>query len=232
MKKLLVFDLDGTLCPDDKPMKFEDVEALRNLERDGCKIAVCSGKPVHYLCGFMRQVGIEEPILAGENGGIIQFGIVMPCDRVYHYPVSDEASRQLAAVKSCIDSLAAEKYAPGDLWFQPNEVEVTPFVKEGSMLDDIAGAIDKLDLSSINVYRFSDCFDFIPDNISKGNCLKYLASILGIDPADTIAFGDAVNDVSMFEAAGVSVKIGRSLEYEADYCFDTIGEALAQVRGM
>ena len=100
------------------------------------------------------------------------------------------------------------------------------------MLDDIAGAIGKLDLSSINVYRFSDCFDFIPDNISKGNCLKYLASILGIDPADTIAFGDAVNDVSMFEAAGVSVKIGRSLEYEADYCFDTIGEALAQVRGM
>ena len=232
MNKLLVFDLDGTLCPDDKPMKFEDVEALRNLEREGFKIAVCSGKPVHYLCGFMQQVGLEEPILAGENGGIIQFGIVMPCEKVYHYPVSDEANRQLAAVKNCIDALIAEKFASGDVWFQPNEVEVTPFVKEASMLDDIAGAIGKLDLSSINVYRFSDCFDFIPDNISKGNCLKYLASLLEMDCDDTIAFGDAGNDVSMFDAAGVSVKIGRGLEYEADYCFDTISEALAQVRDM
>ncbi|WP_264371405.1 HAD hydrolase family protein [Virgibacillus necropolis] len=37
---------------------------------------------------------------------------------------------------------------------------------------------------------------------SKGNALKFLASHFGIPVEDTVAIGDNLNDISMFEIAG------------------------------
>jgi HAD superfamily hydrolase (TIGR01484 family) len=78
MHKLLVFDLDGTLAEIGKGMLPEDVAEFHRLERCGYRIAICSSKPVCYLCGFMRQVGLKDPILIGENGAVFQFGVELP----------------------------------------------------------------------------------------------------------------------------------------------------------
>ena len=67
-QKLIVFDLDRTLADIGAGILPADIEALKALERKGARIAICSGKPTYYLCGFMRQVGLEQPILVGENG--------------------------------------------------------------------------------------------------------------------------------------------------------------------
>ena len=52
----------------------------------------------------------------------------------------------------------------------------------------------------------------LPNNIEvnsrdadKGKAIRALAAHLGIDPADTAAFGDGRNDVTMLEAAGVGI---------------------------
>ncbi|MBQ4290773.1 MAG: HAD family phosphatase [Clostridia bacterium] len=45
---------------------------------------------------------------------------------------------------------------------------------------------------------------------TKGNALLALASYLGIDPAETMAFGDDLNDVSMLKAAGIGVAMGNA----------------------
>ena len=49
-KRLVVFDLDGTLAPVGKGMAQEDVKLLKKIEDCGIKLAVCSGKPTYYLC--------------------------------------------------------------------------------------------------------------------------------------------------------------------------------------
>lgn len=58
----------------------------------------------------------------------------------------------------------------------------------------------------------------IPNNIelnheraTKGAALTALAGLLGVDRADTLAFGDDLNDVSMLRAAGVGVAMGNAL---------------------
>ena len=68
MIKLLVFDLDSTLAPIGEEMEWENVRLLRELEKKGARIAVCSGKSCDYLCGFLRQLGLSNPIMIGENG--------------------------------------------------------------------------------------------------------------------------------------------------------------------
>ena len=45
---------------------------------------------------------------------------------------------------------------------------------------------------------------------TKGNALCFLARHLGIDIADTIAFGDSSNDLAMLQAAGTGVAMGNA----------------------
>ena len=48
MLKLIVFDLDGTLTKDGySPILQENLSKLKEIEKRGVKIAICSGKPTH-----------------------------------------------------------------------------------------------------------------------------------------------------------------------------------------
>ena len=78
MIKLIVFDLDNTLAPVGKGILPETIQMLKEIEKSGIKIAICSGKPTFYTCGVMRQVELDDPILIGENGAVIQFGVDLP----------------------------------------------------------------------------------------------------------------------------------------------------------
>lgn len=223
MHKLLVFDLDGTLAARGKGMLTDDIELLRGLEQCGYTIAVCSGKPSFYLCGFMRQVGLVRPILIGENGATIQFGVELPPKQYYVYPYSAEAKRQIKRMRALIDEACGD-----DVWYQPNEVELTPFMDKREVFEKVQRLIDaeRDELSEVLVYRHEDCYDFIPKNINKANGIQFLTELLNIKQADVIAVGDGVNDIPMFEYADVSVKVGNSTVYGTDYTFDSINEAL------
>ena len=47
---------------------------------------------------------------------------------------------------------------------------------------------------------------------SKGNAIRFLCDHLGIDIKDSIAAGDAPNDISMLQAAGYSVCLKNGTE--------------------
>ena len=50
-----------------------------------------------------------------------------------------------------------------------------------------------------------------PD-VTKGNALKILAEILGIDISETMAFGDGGNDISLLRAAGLGVAMANAFD--------------------
>lgn len=56
---------------------------------------------------------------------------------------------------------------------------------------------------------------------NKGDALLALCARLGIDPADTLAFGDGTNDLSMIRAAGCGVAMGN-----ADFAVKAAADAL------
>ena len=78
MIKLVFFDLDGTLAPVGLPCPRRCAEMLKRIRASGVRLAVCSGKPVAYLNGFARQIGITDLIMCGENGLTFQFGVDLP----------------------------------------------------------------------------------------------------------------------------------------------------------
>ena len=54
----------------------------------------------------------------------------------------------------------------------------------------------------------SDVVEFVPKGYSKGTGLLEVCRLLSRDPADTVVFGDGVNDLPMFRVAGFSVAMG------------------------
>lgn len=225
MHKLLIFDLDGTLAAIGKGIPPEALTLLKELEKDGHRIAICSGKPTYYLCGFCRQAGLENPILIGENGANIQFGIELPPKEFYIYPYSMKTKSQLQELKRKF-----EQYFVDKIWFQPNLVDVTVFPKTEKESTEIEEFLkgQSADLRDVNIYRHADSFDITPKEINKYNGLKYLSELTDISSKEMIAIGDGVNDIPMFEYAGYSIGIGNQLKSckNVDICFENILEAL------
>lgn len=223
MYKLIVFDLDNTLCPTGMGMTQENMALMRSLEESGAHIAIASGKPTYYLCGFARQIGLRNPAFVGENGAAIHIGVELPPPVYEVMPYSDAAKRSISLLREHI-----KKALPG-LWFQPNVTGLTPFPRCEADFDCIAGIIEKLhdQLEDIIVYRHADSFDITPCGITKKSGIARLGQMLGAAPEETVAVGDGVNDYPMFEYAGLALGVNVQDESRVARNFEKIGDALS-----
>lgn len=226
MIKLIVFDLDNTLAPVGKGILPETIEMLRQIEKSGRTIAICSGKPTFYTCGVMRQVGLGNPILIGENGAVIQFGVDLPPRRYEVQKYSNEAKETIRFLREKIEE--AMPY----VWFQPNEIGLTPFLTKQEEFDTVNKILEdyKDQVNDVIVYEQSDCFDITPNGVTKKSGIENLAKILAVLPEEMIAVGDGINDYPMFEYAGTAFGINVQDEEKVDKNFTSIIDALKYIQ--
>ena len=222
MIKLVVFDLDGTLAPVGKSILPETLKRIKEIEERGIQIAICSGKPPFYLCGVMRQAGIANPVLVGENGAVIQFGVDLPPSRYEVQEYSKEAKDTIRFLHEKI------KERLPHVWFQPNEVGLTPFLTKQEEFDVVNQILEeyKDQVNDVIVYEQFDCFDITPNGITKKSGIDKLAKMLNVLPEEMIAVGDGINDYPMFEYAGTALGINVKDEDRVDKNFATILDAL------
>lgn len=222
MIKLAVFDLDDTLAPTAKGVPPRALTLLRRIEERGVPIAICSGKPTFYLCGFARQLELKNPILVGENGAVIQFGVDLPPKKYCTMPFSEKARQSIRYLREQIDRVIP------DMWYQPNEVVLTPFParqEDFSVIDSILEqAGDRI--GDVDIYRHWDCFDFVPSNLDKGTGLRFLGEQMGIAVEEMAAVGNASNDYPMFAVAGCRIGVNVPDQQRVDVNFGTVEEAM------
>ena len=229
---ILVFDLDGTLCPVGKGMREEDAALLRTLEDAGFTIVICSGKTTYYLCGFCRQLGLKAPVMVGENGGAVQFGIDLPPKHFAQYPVPSAQKEILGMLRREIDAVCGDR-----VWYQPNEVQLTPFPQEEEVFGIIRGILEKHreELAGIEVYEQIDCFDIVPSGINKQNGLRFLSTLMEAERERFLVVGDGVNDIPMFAFGDFSILVRKERntegfeEAEVDLVMPDIYEAMQYI---
>ena len=228
MIKLAIFDLDNTLAPIGKGTPQKAVKQLKTIENSGIRVAVCSGKPTFYSCGFMRQMDLEQPILIGENGAVIQFGVDLPPVKYEIQPYSKEAKETIRFLRRKFEELLP------DVWFQPNEVGLTPFLTKKEEFDTVNKCLEEYKdyVNDVIVYEHPDCFDITPNGITKKSGIARLAEMLDILPEEIVAVGDGINDYPMFEFAGTSLGIRVKEADKVDRNFDSIMEALEYIQEM
>ena len=228
MLKAAVFDLDGTLCAVGKAILPETLALLDQLQQRGVQLALSSGKPIYYLCGLLRQTGLRDVILMGENGASVQRGVDLPPRFHYRMPVAPHTRAALAGLQ---EKLEAEFGAR--IWLQPNQTEVTPFFSDETTHADLRAFLARelnAEELGITVYYQSDCIDLCPTGLDKGSGLAFLCTRMGWDlAAETAAVGDGVNDEPMLRIAGCSIGIGRRPVAGAQFTVPSIQDAITHL---
>lgn len=90
--RLMAFDLDGTLLDERKKVPERNARALRECEKRGIKLMICSGRAFEVQAGFARDMGID-PIFASANGARIDASLAGPT--IAESPIKPEISRQI-----------------------------------------------------------------------------------------------------------------------------------------
>lgn len=216
---LYVFDLDKTLAPIGEPIPKGVKEKIILLQQKGL-VAICSGKPVYYLVGLSRQLGIKNLALLGENGAVFQVGSDLPPSLYSRLDYPKESIRESDDIKAKIQS------AIPDMYFQPNEIVLTPFPKNEKEFDIVQQIIDGSEKEHLSVFRHVDSFDILPLGIDKGVGVTHALKILGIPLTSLFTIGDTNNDVPMFRLGGTSIGVSEEIADEVDYLFPNIDKAL------
>ena len=233
--KLFVSDLDGTMLPDGNVVSAENIAAVRRAAEAGVTVTIATGRMFEAALPVARALGVDVPIIS-YNGGLIK----SPSGRVYEEHTVDPAlahdiiafckergwyiqsysggvlryveacdesrfyenSQQLTGQAVGWDGLFAHTEGNCKLLLATKGRDVT-LARAEAMLAAFGERVD--------VTRSADrLIEIVPKGISKASALKSLAGKLGISIAETMAIGDAYNDLPMLKAAGKSIAMGNA----------------------
>jgi hypothetical protein len=239
--RTLFFDIDGTIWDRHNMIPESTVRAIRKASKNGHKTFICSGRSRGYITDpRLLDIGFDGIVSA--CGTMIEFeGREIFCRSI---PV-DLTEYTINTVRrfGFRPILEGKEY----LYMDEREFGNDPYGRKlfaelkdrRKSIDDMWGKwdINKLSCATDDLAT-EECFDIlspyydfivhnsrivemVPKGYSKGTGLIHACELLGAAPEDSIAFGDSVNDLDMFRAAGTSVAMGNGSS-EARECADII----------
>lgn len=228
-RKLIFFDIDGTLYNSDKVVPAEAKKAVRHLKEDGHIVAIATGRGPFMYKKLREELGIETYI--SYNGQYIVFeGQV-----IYDNPIESSTLEKLSAqahsnnhpvafcdekdlrvstkehehVKAGIGSLKLDFEVSEDkAYFEDNAIYQSLLFCTEEEEREYTASYD--DVYFLRWHEF--CMDVIPAGGSKAEGIKTLLDKMNIDIKDTYAFGDGPNDVKMLELIENSVAMGNGVQ--------------------
>lgn len=224
---LLAFDLDNTLVTVDHRLPPEVERAVQRAREAGHLVTVLTGRPEFTARPFVDRL-LLDPAPFSVNHGATVFGAdgvkvrELRLAQEHVRTILSEAYAPAGVPFSCIDGDALYVDDPGDprwSWAHTENRRVLAFDVRG------AGPVDKIVFGAnghsdalqerlrrelpVDTYLWGDGFlEVTARDADKGGALALIAGMLGIDRAETVAFGDGLNDVTMLRWAGHGVSVG------------------------
>lgn len=239
--KIAFFDMDGTLYSSNTSRVSEKtIFALKQLQANGVKICVATGRPKQFLdklMPFLDQIGFDYYI--SNNGQAIFDKNHQVIYKNYLNPIDVKAIIKKAnELQLCYEVIGEDYHGivnTNDFARQSYEYLKVDTPVCSVIDEDFNRPVENLVIfestkyiqyfkpiikHSVITYWTTETFDFVPDNGVKVNGMKKIMEHLKIQPNEVIAFGDGQNDMDMLTYAGFGVAMGNaSLEVKeiADY---------------
>lgn len=235
-RKLLVLDMDGTLLTDDKSISDTTSCYLKKAKELGTIICLATGRVFEGTRDFLLSYNMEGPVICA-NGALIKDSGTMheyfkktirgsEADRIVKYCldqdillhvftedewyVSKIESSVIEYAKNFESSMRKPEMTAGVKdWGQKGIIKMVMVdnpEKINSM--EIWAAQNGIDLNLVRSDPYS--LDITHKEASKGNAVRVMAGILGIEKQDIIAVGNYYNDIGMFNAAGMGIAVANS----------------------
>ncbi len=230
--RLLIADIDGTLVPEDKVVRPGVVAAIMAAQARGVRVCLATGRQPRSAQRFVDAVGADPPTIVYNGGLLYDF---QAGRRLWARPLPLEDARRVLPVLRrfpetsplmyIFNKVFAERQTSFvDLYARRDAltVEITPdfaqllteapakflIVGHRPDLDRLSRALMDLPGSTINqVFSQQDYLEILPPGIDKGVALVELANVVNIPLRQIVAVGDAMNDLSMLQTAGLGVAV-------------------------
>lgn len=237
-KKMVIFDIDGTLLGSDKNVSLSTLEALTRLREQGHTLFLATGRSLFYTKPVIDLLGFENYILC--NGAI---GFINHLQKFSNELASEDLTSlldrfselEIDAVLVTLDRL--HRVSSFDLAKMKNAMsyvggDLPPIRKINQSKEQIYQVLAFYDQTADKdiASRFAD-FDFVrwhehgvdilPAEGSKAATISAFAEQLAFEKKDIISFGDGLNDREMLQAAGVGVAMGNA-SAEVKGCADLV----------
>lgn len=228
--RLLAIDLDGTLLDDRKQIARPTISALRAACARGVKVVLASARPPRSVRHIYQTLKLDTWQI-NYNGALIWDEL--PQRVVYHHPMPPKLVRQIIVharqmypevLVSCelLDRWYTDRRdnshltATGKL-FQPDvvaplesflDVSMTKILLLGKrpMLKSIETSLGMAFDRDISIVRTdSDLIQIMARHVNKATALHRVAREYRVSPKQIMAIGDASNDLTMLQMAGVAV---------------------------
>ena len=230
--RLIAIDLDGTLVNKEGDISHCSKEAIQRALDRGMKVTLATGRMYQPSARYAKELGLSTPVICYQGALVRELESEKT---LWHKPLPVPISRQvmervrqtdLHLYVYVDDALYVEEITERGQWYASrNGVELNlvadlaAFLKkepteivawgEPENIDHLVPRLNAEFGKDLLVTKSYPSFCEIghPES-GKGNALKYLAELLGIEQCQTVAIGDGPNDVSMLEWAGLSIVLG------------------------
>ena len=264
--KLIVIDLDGTLLRSDLSVGERTLSAIRRAMEMGVKVTFATGRMVSASRRYAQLVGINAPMIA-LNGAIVKdclnadvlyhrriddgsFRRILPVlaesraastvvceDRAFGWNIDEDMRRKLSSWIVNIEEVSFDGV--------PQSPTIALIAGDENAVRRTADRIRGMKLKGVQVFLFPSIryypmwyFELRAFGVDKGTGLRALVDSLGLRRENVLVIGDYVNDLPMFQEAGVRAAVANSHEdviKNADYVsplsndLDGVGEIIEEI---
>lgn len=226
MKKIVFFDIDGTLLDHDKNLPSSTKDALTELKKNGVFVAIATGRAPFMFENLREELDIDS--FVSFNGQYVVF----ENEVIYENPLKEvELERLLRqseanghplifmnekTMKASVqhhsyieESLGSLKFThpemDTDFYINRKIYQALLFCKDGKEQEYVNPHFD-----FIRWHPFS--VDILPAGGSKAEGILKMVERLGFKMEDVYAFGDGLNDLEMLRAVGTGVAMGNGVK--------------------
>ncbi|MDE6655374.1 MAG: Cof-type HAD-IIB family hydrolase [Anaeroplasmataceae bacterium] len=238
MIKLCTIDLDGTLFDHQKRISDENKLAIKTAKENGCKIVIATGRPYNGVLPVLKELDLisDSDYVICYNGAKVFNTKTM--ELIFSTTISGKVVKELyiesKRLKTYFHAFKKNEDLITDVHNPYTDVEVKlnkivdhivdfntmdeheEFLKcmmvgEGLSVDEAMKNLNPKYYEAYSVVRSAPIFlEFLNKTTNKGSALEALASYLNINIEETMAIGDAGNDLAMIEKAGLGVAMENS----------------------
>ncbi len=238
MYRLLVLDLDDTLLNSSGEISAVDRDAILAVQEKGVRVVLASGRPTGAMVRFAQELRLDhhDSYLISFNGGEIvsaATGEILFEKSLSKEEIADLYEFSRAENSSIITYRGTHIISEDSDQYIDFELNLTRmnFQKVDSFLDEVQYSAIKCILlaepSHLKMVEakmkkeFSDksvsiskpfFLEVTAAGIDKGHTVARLCEKLGIDSSEVVAVGNAENDLSMIEFAGLGLWVANTDE--------------------